>query len=258
MAENITQFSKLNCMPVQIDISRLNSGNGIEITFQEQNAKWHKSCSLKFRSSKLDRVKNRKRKSDGCDDGATTSKRIFTRSSVGEAETHMPEDSIIHVCFFCSKPETKTDKLHEVSTFQVDFRVRKCAQQLEDENMLAKLAAGPDLIAIEAKYRAGCLVTLYNRAARIPQDPDTSGEQMCKGVALAELISYIEEKRQDEDIKVFKLADLTKLYTERLEQLGVTVSARVNSTHLKNRIIMHLPGMKAFKEGRDVFLWLII
>jgi len=32
------------------------------------------------------------------------------------------------------------------------------------------------------------------------------------GIALAELISYIEEKRQDEDVKVFKLVDLAKLY----------------------------------------------
>ena len=252
IAENISQFCELNCMPVQIDISRLNSGNGIEVTFHEQNAQWHKSCSLKFSTSKLDRVK--KRKSAEFDDKATTSKRIFTRSSTEEANTHMPEDSTHPTCFFCSKPGTKTEKLHEVSTFQVDFRVRKCAQKLQDENLLAKLSAGPDLIALEAKYHAGCLTTLYNRAVRIPQESDSSSEQMCKGVALAELISYIEEKRQDEDVKVFKLADLTKLYSERLQQLGVTVPSRVNSTHLKDRIVMHLPGMKAFKEGRDVFM----
>ena len=220
-------------MPVQIDISRLNSsGNGIEATFQAQNAKWHKSCGLNFSSSKLDRAKNRKRKSDGFDDGATTSKWIFTRSSAGEANAHMPVDSTDPVCFFCSKPETKAEKLHEVSTFQVDFRVRKCAEKLQDNNLLAKLASGPDLIALEAKYHAGCLTTLYNKAGRIPQDPDASSEQMCKGVALAELISYIEEKRQDDGVKVFKLADLTKLYSERLVQLGVTVSSRVDSTHL--------------------------
>ena len=254
IAQNISQFTELNCMPVQIDISRLNSGNGVEATFKEQNAKWHKSCSLKFSTSKLDRAKKRKQKSDVFDDGATTSKRVFTRSSIGEADTHMRVDSTSPVCFFCSKPETKTDKLHDVSTFQVDFRVRKCALKLQDENLLAKLAAGPDLIALEAKYHAGCLATLYNKTVRIPHDPETSSEQMCKGVALAELISYIEEKRQGEDVKVFKLADLTKLYAKRLEQLGVTVSSRVNSTHLKDRIVIHLPGMKAFKEGRDVFM----
>ena len=95
MAENIYQFHELNRLPVQIhvDISRLNSGNGIEVTFLEQKAKWHKSCSLKFSSSKLECVKNWKRKSDGFDDGATTSKKIFFRSSTGEAETYMPVEN---------------------------------------------------------------------------------------------------------------------------------------------------------------------
>ena len=53
---------------------------------------------------------------------------------------------------------------------------------------------------------------------------------------------------------MFRLADLAKLYTQRLEQLGVDVSHRINSTYLKDRILMHLPGMKAYKEGRDVFM----
>ena len=237
-------------MPVQIDVTRLDHGNGVESTFKEQNAKWHKSCYLKFGKSKLERAKERKRKSN---EEATNSKWIFTRSSTGEAHTYIPVDSKSPVCFFCSKPETN-EKLHEVSTFQVDFRVRKCAHELQDEDLLAKLSAG-DLIALEAKYHTRCLTNLYNRArGMVPQEPGTSSDQTCKGIALAELISYIEERRQDEDIKVFRLADLTKLYTERLDQLGVAVTSRVNSTHLKDRIFMHLPGMKAYKEGRDVFM----
>ena len=127
--------------------------------------------------------------------------------------------------------------------------MRKCARDLQDENLLAKLSAG-DLIAQEAKYHAKCLSNLYNRArAQISQDQDASDEQICKGIAWTELISYIEEKRQDEDVKVFRLADLVKLYIDRLNQLGVDVTARVNSTHLKDRILMHIPGMKAYKQG---------
>ena len=89
---------------------------------------------------------------------------------------------------------------------------------------------------------------------KVSQDQDASDDQICKGIALAELISYIEEKRQDEDVKVFRFADLVKLYTDRLNQLGVDVAARVNSKHLKDRILMHLPRMKAYKEERDVFM----
>ena len=143
IAENILQFNELHCMPVQIDVTRLDHGNGVESTFKEQNAKWHKSCYLKFGKSKLERAKERKRKSN---EEATTSKQIFTRSSTGEAHTYIPVDSKSPVCFFCSKPETN-EKLHEVSTFQVDFRVRKCAHELQDEDLLAKLSAG-DLIAL--------------------------------------------------------------------------------------------------------------
>ena len=41
--------------------------------------------------------------------------------------------------------------------------VRRCALELEDTALLAKLAAG-DMIAIEAKYHNNCLRSLYNKA----------------------------------------------------------------------------------------------
>ena len=251
IADNITQFSNLDSMPIKINLARLDHGNGIQSTLKEQNAKWHKSCYQKFSHTKLERAK-RKHKSE--EDG-TASKRIFTRStsSGGDTASGGTVGSNCPKCFFCSQQETK-EKLCEVCTFQVDYRVRKCAHDLQDENLLAKLSAG-DLIAQEAKYHAKCLTNLYNRAcAKVSQDQDASDDQICKGIALAELISYTEEKRQDEDVKVFRLADLVNLYTDRLNQLGVDVTARVNSKHLKDSILMHLPRMKPYKEGRDVFM----
>ena len=89
--------------------------------------------------------------------------------------------------------------------------MRICAHDLQDENLLAKLSAR-DLIAQEAKYLAQSLTNLYNRAhAKVSQDQDASDDQISKGIALAGLISYIEEKKQDEDVKLFRLADLVKL-----------------------------------------------
>lgn len=252
IAQNIIQFNELDCMPIQIVISHLDHGNGIEATFMKQNAKWHKSCYLKFGTSKLDRAKERKRKS--VESNATSSKRIFTRSCLasGDSDTSTTGTNESRICFFCSKPETK-EKLREVCTFDLDYRVRKCAHDLQDEELLAKLSTR-DLIALEAKYHARCLTNLYNKARAIgSQDQNTCyNDQTCKGIALAELISYIEDSRQ-EDIKVFRLADLTKLYSERLDQLGIDVT-RINSTYLKDRILMHIPDMKAYNEGRDVFL----
>ena len=69
-------------------------------------------------------------------------------------------------------------------------------------------------------------------------------------VALAELLTYIEESRMDE-AAVFKLADLVKQYSARLQQFGIEQDTRSHSTDLKNRIIAHFPHLKAYKEGRD-------
>lgn len=123
-------------------------------------------------------------------------------------------------------PGTK-EQLRKVFTFQVYYSVRKCAHDLQDEN-LAKLSAG-HLVAQEAKYHAECLTNLYNKArAKVSQDQDVSDDQISKGIALTEVISYIEKKRQDEDVKLFRLADLVKLYTDRLNQLECYCTSKVS------------------------------
>jgi hypothetical protein len=47
-------------------------------------------------------------------------------------------------------------------TMQLNDRLNQCAQNLQDEKMLAKLSVG-DAVAQELKYHAGCLIALYNR-----------------------------------------------------------------------------------------------
>ena len=56
LASNITRFS----MPLQIPLSLLDDGSGIEETFIARKARWHKSCSAKFNSTKLQRVEKRR------------------------------------------------------------------------------------------------------------------------------------------------------------------------------------------------------
>lgn len=61
--------------------------------------------------------------------------------------------------------------------------------------------------------------------------------------------------RSDSDVSpVFKLVDLAKMYSCRLSQLGVDKSSKLNTAHLKNRILSHFPDMQAVKQGRDVLL----
>ena len=134
--------------------------------------------------------------------------------------------------------------------------MRQCALDLHDTILLAKLSAG-DLISQEAVYHNKCLVSLYNRAKRSTPhtlDNNANDEHLFSGIALAELLSYIEDLRVSSNIHVLKLSDLTQLYTKRLEQLGCELKGRIHSTDLKNRILANLPELQAYKQGRDVLL----
>ncbi|CAC5395241.1 unnamed protein product [Mytilus coruscus] len=55
-------------------------------------------------------------------------------------------------------------------------------------------------------------------------------------------------------VPIFKLADLAKLYSKRLEQLGVVMEGRINTTHLKNRILAAIADLQTHKQGRFVLL----
>ena len=52
---------------------------------------------------------------------------------------------------------------------------------------------------------------------------------------------------------VFKLADITKLYRDKLVQLGVEVD-RVYSTRLKEKLLAHIPGLMVHKKDSEVIL----
>ena len=68
-------------------------------------------------------------------------------------------------------------------------------------------------------------------------------------------MSYIDDARMDALVApVFKLVDLIRLYTTRLEQLGTVLTGRVQSTKLKNRIMTYSPDLEEYKSGRDILL----
>ena len=242
IASNILEFDSLNALPIHINLTRLDGGNGVAETFRINNARWHKSCKDKFSTLKLDRA--RKRKCASPNDTIPSEK--YTRQR--NTETFDSEK-----CFFCQNHNN--ENLHNASTFQLDSRVRSIAIQLQDKTLLAKLSSG-DMVALEAKYHATCLVSLYNRAtAQKPQVSGDDHDSKCHGIAFAELIAYIEEKKSlDENVCIFKLADLSKMYVKRLEQFGVFLPSRLRSTTLKDRILGQFPDMTESKLGRQVLL----
>ncbi len=73
-------------------------------------------------------------------------------------------------------------------------------------------------------------------------------------MVFSELLAYVIEKRYSTDEPaIFRLAELVSLYKERLEQFGTDIPD-VNSTRLKERLLSEIPGLLAYKKGRDVLL----
>lgn len=69
------------------------------------------------------------------------------------------------------------------------------------------------------------------------------------------MVFYTEEISTEAEIApVFKLAQLSKKYTTRLQQLGIQIPVKVNNTRLKNRILAQFPDVSDHREGRDVLL----
>ena len=95
--------------------------------------------------------------------------------------------------------------------------------------------------------------TLYNKTEAVQDKSrqESAGTLPCH--SLAELLAYIDESRKDENITVFKLADLCKLYSTRFEQIGGEQHDHLHSTRLKNRILAHFPDLTAHKEGHDIY-----
>ena len=240
------RFSELGELPVFLELERLDEGSGIETTLINNKAVWHKLCYNNFNTTctKLQRAEKRVIAGDSEQENGPA-KKYRCRSSFQE----MPKDC----CFFCG--EGPLESLHEAATMYLDSRVRKCARDLQDESLLAKLSVG-DMVAIDAKYHLQCLVSLYNRASALSTTRKTDeSRKVNEGIALAELLAYIDEMRMNADVApIFKLSDLVKLYSSRLEYLGVEQHVRPHSTELKNRILAHIPELKAYKEGREVLL----
>ena len=70
-------------------------------------------------------------------------------------------------CFFCETPlPDEKIRRRESATKKINERIEECATKRQNTALLAKLSAG-DLVALEAKYHARCLVALYNKAERL-------------------------------------------------------------------------------------------
>ena len=111
------------------------------------------------------------------------------------------------------------------------------------------------MIATDAVYHKHCLTgifTRYRSSMRQKQSSFGNSKLKCEAIALAELISYVEEIRQTKSI--IKLSDIVQLYKSRLEQLGGDISQRINATRLKEAVLAQIPDLEAHKSNYEVVL----
>ena len=236
--ENAREFREIGALPVELNFGC----EGTADIFLTNQAKWHKSCHLKFASSKLSRAKQRKRKIS--DDG-----NMDRRQSKRQA---LCAPLSLDVCIFCME---SSGKLHQCATMNLDKALRRMATELQDTSLLARISGG-DLVAIEAKYHYDCMSTYKNRHRSMQRKARSSAsnneEMMVEVRAFAELVSYIEGSVEDGSY-LFKLTELHKLYESRLQDLGVVKS--INKSRLKTRLLGHfLDQCQEQTDGKNTLL----
>lgn len=115
------------------------------------------------------------------------------------------------------------------------------------------------MVALNVKYHINCLAALYNRkrCCSSSKNREQPREDKLRGLAFAELVSYIDEffETAETNAPYVKLADLVKLCKSKPEEFEVEDSV-VNSSRLKERIILAYPGISTHSQGRDVLLTL--
>ena len=60
IAEALQAFNDLRCLPENVNLSRMDDGDGLEQTFVSRRAKFHRACSLKFNKNEIQRATKRK------------------------------------------------------------------------------------------------------------------------------------------------------------------------------------------------------
>ena len=148
---SIREFKRLGISPFKVDFDQLDDGSGIANSLLKHKAVWHKSCRNKINSTELKRAEKRKQKEETPEAASPVKTRRLSSSSTKSNKGK---------CFFCNEASSG---LRSAATDTITHRVRSCATLLQDTELLAKLAAGSDMVAIDGEYHPKCLAALYNR-----------------------------------------------------------------------------------------------
>ena len=234
----VKEFEEIDALPVKLTF---NEDLTTDVLVKNRGM-WHRSCYLKFNSTKLQRAKQGRKRQ--LENSAERRKSKRQNSSVVREE----------VCIFCSEED---GWLHQCSTMSLDRELRKMAIEMQDAVMLSKISGG-DLVAIEAKYHLNCLVSYRNKYRSMQRATSTGDSLNCteepilQARAFADLVSHIESS-VDSGVFIFKLSELSKLYENHLLELGIPKG--INKTRLKLKLLGHFSDLcKEETDGKHVLL----
>ena len=241
--ENAHVFQSQSSLPVELKLDL--STATVELLIANK-ASWHKSCRLKFTSSKLEKAKQRqsqKRKRETEEEEAET-RRNSKRRQASKNDV---------VCIFCDKGSDEI--LHDFTSLTVDEKIRDMAKELEDFELLSRMSRG-DLVAIDANYHIGCLTKFRNSYRSLKRkednmDEDSLNEMINESRAFVELTTYI-EKSVDEGILLFKLSEIHAMYEARLRDLGIL--KQINKTRLKTSLLDHFSDAQEQHDGKHIVI----
>ena len=217
-----------------------------ENTIMINKAKWHDPCYKMFSNREVERARSKQTLLSSPVPNTPVKKRLRL-SSRGE------EKAKISKCFFCDqKVDIKIDHCAETLTF--NDNVTLMANTLQDRNLIGKLSEG-DTIATEAIYHKKCYTTLYTRYRSFQRNHEAATKYLnisAESIAFAELVAYMEEF--SEEVNTFKLSELVRMYSCRLEELGER-KGRINNTRLKNNLMETIPNLEENKSSSgNIFL----
>ena len=258
LGKHLIEFNKLGGLPSSLPYQDLDEGLGIAQTLSNRRAKWHRSCGLKFNKGELTRLQNRIHAAEQLHSvieaaiaSSPSSSRVL-RSS----QSPLSCKSSLH-CFLCGGTEKWNKKLRTVTTPELHERVVECKAKTSDpakRALLEGIFSQGTLHGQRVKYHVPCLLGLYDSCkSRDSLEKDLT-PRLCESMAFADLVSYIDEKLQEQTAYIFPMATLSQMYQDRVaELLGAKKEdiPDVHSTRLRERIESRFQQLRCERPGKE-------
>ena len=236
----LTLYDEHNCLPIGLNLKRLNDGmgGGLEGSLNRHPVKYHKACRNKFSLTKLEKAKNAKKKRRSVEELKNVSpvKKLRNKPSY----TPPPPNTLTNAmaqnldsgmctdisdnkesnCFFCHKNIQQNDPERRCATTSIiSANVEHWASVLNDTELKTKLVLNrSDLHAADAVYHLGCYTKLRSRYRSYIRQRDKhhgcSTEGDPQTIGMAAVVSYLSNCRETTTRSLFELNELFDIFVK--------------------------------------------